>query len=200
MILSNTAIQEASDSGDIVIHPEPCRKPNINQAESPFATSAVDLRLSDALSIPRKGKPFNFDLRLGGLAPFLAEVCEPVRIDSSGGYALQPHTFVLGNTIEHVDLPIRSERPAYAARVEGKSSRARCGLLVHFTAPTIHAGFQGTVTLEIINLGAYPITLYPGMSICQLIFEEVKGVPVAAPSQFQGQNTPAGIRKSDPRL
>jgi dCTP deaminase len=79
-----------------------------------------------------------------------------------------------------------------AARIEGKSSYARCGLLVHFTAPTIHAGFKGTITLEIMNLGPYAISLRPQMPICQLIIEEVRGVPFRSDSQFQGQSQPAG--------
>jgi dCTP deaminase len=82
-----------------------------------------------------------------------------------------------------------------AARIEGKSSFARCGLLVHFTAPTVHAGFDGTLTLEMINLGNAGIALYEGMSISQLILETVVGDPQAHPSQFQGQATPAGIAK-----
>ena len=61
---------------------------------------------------------------------------------------------------------------------------------MHFTAPTVHSGFNGRLTLEIINLGGIGITLYPGMPICQLIIEEVKGVPDENPSQFQGQATP----------
>lgn len=132
MILSNTAIQEALDSGDIVIHPEPCRKPNINQAESPFATSAVDLRLSDALSIPRKGKPFNFDLRLGGLAPFLAEVCEPVRIDSSGGYALQPIRLSLATPSSMWTCPFGLNAPPMrrALRVKARAPAVACWFIL----------------------------------------------------------------------
>ena len=83
--------------------------------------------------------------------------------------------------------------PSLAARIEGKSSRARCGLLVHFTAPTVHPGFFGTLTLEMINLGPSPIALVPGMPIAQLIVEEVKGIPVENPSQFQGQSAPEGV-------
>jgi dCTP deaminase len=65
-------------------------------------------------------------------------------------------------------------------------------LLVHFTAPTIHAGFAGNITLELINLGAIPILLYPEAPICQLIIEEVQGVPFRNDSQFQGQSTAGG--------
>ncbi len=79
-----------------------------------------------------------------------------------------------------------------AARVEGRSSFARCGLLVHFTAPTIHAGFNGRITLELINLGSIPILLYPEAYICQLIIEQVVGTPLKNDSQFQGQTKPSG--------
>ena len=99
---------------------------------------------------------------------------------------------MLGKTLEHVTLPLVPGGVSLAARVEGKSSYARCGLLVHFTAPTIHAGFTGTITLELINLGLCNISLYPHTPICQLILEEVSGVPVWNDSQFQGQTAPGG--------
>jgi dCTP deaminase len=92
-----------------------------------------------------------------------------------------------------VALPIRENGDNLAARVEGKSSYARCGLLVHFTAPTIHAGFSGTITLELYNLGPVNISLYPGAPICQLIVEVVLGVPFRNDSQFQNQKKPAGV-------
>ncbi|MCZ2341479.1 MAG: hypothetical protein LC104_06735 [Bacteroidales bacterium] len=97
------------------------------------------------------------------------------------GYALKPHGFVLGYTVEKVGIPHDSR---IAARVEGKSSMARIGLGVHVTAPTIHAGFGAStgnkglpIQLEIFNLGPWTIRLQPGMRICQLIFEEVREVP-----------------------
>jgi len=105
-----------------------------------------------------------------------------------------PNKFVLGKTLEWIELPIpRSGKTCLAARIEGKSSRARFGLLIHFTAPTVHPGFKGHLTLEMINLGAWPIELTPGMAIAQLIIEEVKGLPNENPSQFQGQKTAAGL-------
>jgi len=63
---------------------------------------------------------------------------------------------------------------------------------VHFTAPTIHAGFSGTITLELINLGPLDIALFPQMPICQLIVEQVHGVPFRNDSQFQGQQSAGG--------
>ena len=93
-------------------------------------------------------------------------------IDLTSGYPLKPKQFVLGKTHERVSLPIRHEgneqtSTCLAARFEGKSSRARTGLLVHFTAPTIHPGFSGTITLEIINLAPTTIALYPSARVCQ---------------------------------
>lgn len=64
--------------------------------------------------------------------------------------------------------------------------------MVHFTAPTIHAGFKGTITLEIINLGPLSLVLTPELRICQLIVETVEGEPLPARSQFHGQETPSG--------
>jgi dCTP deaminase len=106
---------------------------------------------------------------------------------------LEPNCLVLGRTSEYVELPILPNFPTcLAARIEGKSSRARFGILIHFTAPTVHPGFKGTLTLEMINLGPASFMLKPGMPIAQLIVEEVKGCPIENPSQFQGQQNPAG--------
>jgi dCTP deaminase len=101
---------------------------------------------------------------------------------------------VLGQTVEKVDFPLSKCGKCFSARVEGKSSLARCGIIVHFTAPTIHAGFKGPITLEIINFGPIDFMLYPNMPFCQLIIEEVCGIPTQAPNQFSGQVTPAGTR------
>jgi len=107
-------------------------------------------------------------------------------------FVLKPNKLVLGRTLERVTFPIEPDQKCLAARVEGKSSYARCGLLVHFTAPTIHAGFNGTITLELINLGPCNISLYPRVPICQLIVESVEGVPIRNDSQFQGQQNAGG--------
>jgi dCTP deaminase len=194
MILSNVEIHKALDDGRLRLDPEPQpRKPTINQPNCPYDTTSVDLRLGDVISIP-KGGPFTYDLRRGGIAKFLSQHFDHLKLNAVGGYALQPNQFILGRTLERVELPIVSGMAPLAARVEGKSSFARCGLLVHFTAPTVHGGWVGPLTLEMKNLGANPITLYPGMPICQLIVETVLGDPVPNPSQFQGQVTPAGLQ------
>jgi dCTP deaminase len=186
MILSNVEIHKAIDEGRLVVTPDPQPR-NSGEVGCPYGTTALDLRLSKSLAIPKDG-PYVFDLRKGGIAPFLAKISEKIEIPDAG-YVLPPHTFVLGNTIEKVTLPLQG---GLAARIEGKSSFARCGLLIHFTAPTVHAGFNGTLTLEMINLGNVGIALFEGLAVCQLILEEVLGAPQRHDSQFQNQTTPPG--------
>jgi dCTP deaminase len=193
MILSNDGNQQALDAGDLAITPEPSpRRPSADQRSCPYDTCSVNLRLGTHISIPKKGRPITLDLRRGGVGAFLPELYETTPLDPNGGYALPPNMFILGQTLERVHLPIREGRPCYAARIEGRSSFARIGLLVHFTAPTIHAGFEGTIALEMINLAEYPISLFPGMEICQLIIEQVSTTPFANPSDFQSQSLPTG--------
>lgn len=153
--------------------------------------------------MPKTGDaPIQLDLRKPGIAALLAKHCEVRRLHEDQPYSLRPGRFLLASTLERVSFPIEGAgETTLAARIEGKSSLARCGLLVHFTAPTIHAGFSGHITLEMINLGPADILLTPGMFICQLIVEEVRGRPADAPAQFRGQKRPVGVvaKKMKPR-
>jgi dCTP deaminase len=148
------------------------------------------------LRVPKPDQPYAVDLSTGHIATFLGNNSDSVLISDDQPFRLEQSRFVLANTQERVDFPLRDGEICYAARVEGRSSLARCGILVHFTAPTIHAGFAGTITLEIINLGFAPFLLRPGLPICQLIVEEVRGQPALAPNQFKGQTTPEGLSPS----
>jgi dCTP deaminase len=193
MILSNVEIHRALDEGRLIISPEPMpRIPSAQAADCPYQTSAVDLRLAEEISYFKEGLPLDINLSRGGFAQLFGPMSESFRISGGQPFVLRPNHLVLGRTLERVELPIPAEGQCLAARVEGKSSYARCGLLVHFTAPTIHAGFAGTITLELINLGPCNISLYPGTPICQLILEMVHGTPFRNDSQFQGQATPGG--------
>jgi len=189
MILSNNAILAAIDRGALTIEPLAGRDPSA----SPFNTSAVDLRLGTEILIPNADQPVALDLRRAGISSFLHQHSSKRVISDDQPYTLRKGTFVLGNTMEKVNFPLLTEQQCYSARVEGKSSLARCGILVHFTAPTIHAGFRGTITLEMINFGGTDFLLYPGMFICQLIVEEVTGSLIGTPNQFSGQTRPAGV-------
>lgn len=192
MILSNVEILSGLKAGLFTVDDLAGDDPS----KPPFNTSAVDLRLANEILVPAKG-PVAFDLRVPGIASFLAKNSDCHTITDKQPYTLKPNEFVLAKTIERVDFPMIPGEFCHSARVEGKSSLARCGLIVHFTAPTIHAGFNGTITLEMMNFGPMNFLLFPGMYICQLIIEQVKGIPANAPNQFKGQDTAAGIRAKD---
>jgi dCTP deaminase len=191
MILSNTEILSAIRQDRIQISPLAGEDPS----QPPFNTSAIDLRLGNEIVVPKADTPVQLDLRKAGIAQFLNAHSVKMTVTEDQPYSLRKNALVLGQTLERVASPIHQEGVSYSARVEGKSSVARCGILVHFTAPTIHAGFEGHITLEIINLGPVEFLLTPNMFICQLIVEEVKGTPVDAPNQFKGQNTPSGLNR-----
>jgi dCTP deaminase len=110
-------------------------------------------------------------------------------------FILHPGEFVLGSTFEQVSLP-----DDLAARLEGKSSLGRLGLLTHSTAGFVDPGFTGHVTLELSNVATLPIKLWPGMKIGQLCFirlttaaEHPYGSGVYA-SRYQGQRGPTASR------
>lgn len=185
MVLTDREIQAAIQHKHILVDPEP--------SELAYSSTSLDLTLSKALSA-WKGRP------VAGVEPiivcpaddgykytdFFREYSEPREIGSNG-YVVEPRTFVLGWTAETVNVPVQSR---IAARVEGKSSLARLGIGIHVTAPTIHAGFNGTIQLEICNHGPLRVKLIPGMRICQLIFEQTLGTPEKGyTGQFYGQTT-----------
>ncbi len=194
VILSNTELCRALDDGRLVIAPQPSPRPGqVTGGKSPFNTSSVDLRLDVELVIPTS-LPVVVDItQPGSIKEFLARSSKREQIARHRPYPLQPNEFLLGQTIERVELPIPAAGDTcLAARIEGRSSLARLGLLIHFTAPTIHPGFVGPITLEIINLGPNSLQLTPEMFIAQLIVEEVRGLPMVNPSQFHGQSQPTG--------
>lgn len=193
MILSNVEILSALDSGRLIVEPSPAPRRPEPERDCPFNTTSLDLRLGPEISRPKEDRPFTIDLAAGSFADlFNPENYETRTISDDQPYNLAPNRFVIGQTLERVELPILDGEPSLAARVEGRSSFARCGLLVHFTAPTIHAGFRGPITLEIINLSPTAVLLRPGIYVCQLIFEEVVGIPFPNDSQFHNQTDPGG--------
>lgn len=118
-----------------------------------------------------------------------------IDVGSEGPFVLHPGEFVLGATLERVHLPDN-----VAARLEGKSSLGRLGLLTHSTAGFIDPGFNGHVTLELSNTATLPLALYPGMKIGQLCFFQLS-TPASAPygssslgSHYQGQRGPTASR------
>jgi dCTP deaminase len=126
------------------------------------------------------------------VADLIARNSEKRTLIEDQPYYLAKGQFILAQTLEKITLPIDKGPPYLAARIEGKSSRARCGLLVHFTAPTVHPGWSGPLTLEIINLSEISFILHVEMPIAQLIIEQVLGEIIPNPSQFHNQTTPEG--------
>lgn len=182
MILTDREIKLALEKGLIIIDPRP------NQLA--FSSTAVDLTLDPNITEFKK-EVAGIELIIDpGHREFqsestLAQISDRRVIDPEEGYLLKHGTLVLAWTAEYINLVSHNR---VAARVEGKSSLARIGLGVHITAPTIHAGFDGRIRLEMVNHGKIPIRLRPGMRICQLIFEQTLGTPEKGyQGQFSGQ-------------
>ena len=123
------------------------------------------------------------------------DLTEMTSIEGDEPFILHPGEFVLGQTLEWVELP-----DDLVARLEGKSSLGRLGLLIHSTAGFIDAGFDGHITLELANVASLPITLYPGMKIGQVSFMQMTS-PAENPygsgakgSKYQGQRGPTPSR------
>lgn len=123
------------------------------------------------------------------------ELTRLVEVEPDEAFILHPGEFVLGSTYEFVSLP-----DDIAARLEGKSSLGRLGLLTHSTAGFVDPGFQGHVTLELSNVATLPIKLWPGMKIGQLCFFQLSS-PSENPygsqkygSRYQGQRGPTASR------
>ena len=158
---------------------------------------------------PEMVQPSSIDVRLDKFFrlfdnhkyPFIDPAAEQpdltrsVEVEPGEAFILHPGEFVLGSTYEAVTLP-----DDVAARLEGKSSLGRLGLLTHSTAGFIDPGFSGHVTLELSNVATLPILLWPGMKIGQLCFFRLSS-PAEHPygserygSRYQGQRGPTASR------
>lgn len=168
MILTDREIKIALNKKQVGIDPLP--------EEEAFSSTAVDLTLDPVARIFKEEvQPgLNIDpgatgFKFHSIGDLLTE-----RISTEPSFSLTRGKLLLAWTRESVTLPVHSR---LAARVEGKSSLARFGVGVHITAPTIHAGFNGQLQLEILNHGPTEIVLRAGMRICQLILETTLGAP-----------------------
>lgn len=182
MILSDVSINEALSDGAIEIDP---LGPNAIQP------SSVDLRLDHRFRVFRNHTRGLIDVKQD-----LSDLTEMIEItDPDTPFILHPGEFVLGSTLERIRLPNE-----IVARLEGKSSLGRLGLLIHSTAGFVDAGWNGQLTLELSNVASLPITLYPGMKIGQISFMPMS-TPAATPygsanvgSKYQNQVGPVASR------
>ena len=181
MILSDRSIREALASGRIVIDPFD---------EGAVQPSSVDLRLGSSFRVFRNHTLGHIDVKQD-----LSALTTLVDADADHPFILHPGEFVLGATLERVALP-----GELVARLEGKSSLGRLGLLIHSTAGFVDPGFDGQLTLELSNVANLPITLYPGMRIGQISFQQMT-TPADTPygsgklgSKYHGQRGPVPSR------
>ena len=154
MILSDRSLREAIATGRIVIDPfdAACVQP-----------SSIDLHLAPRFLVFR-----NHTRGLIDVKEDLTDLTEQVEASDADPFILHPGEFVLGSTSERVVVP-----DDLVARLEGKSSLGRLGLLIHSTAGYVDAGWDGQLTLELSNVANLPITLYPGMKVGQISFVQM---------------------------
>ena len=181
MVLSDHTIKEALAAGRIVIDPlgEGCVQP-----------ASVDLHLDRRLLLFRNSRRPFIDVRED-----MSDLTEMEEIDDDQPFMLHPGEFVLASTLEDIELP-----GDLVARLEGKSSLGRIGLLIHSTAGYVDPGWKGHLTLELSNVANLPVTLYYGMKIGQLSFLELTTPadllygPPELGSKYQGQTEPTASR------
>ena len=181
MILSDRTIREQLEAGRIIIDPlgKDCIQP-----------SSVDLHIDRLFRVFRNHTMGHIDVKED-----LEDLTELVEIGEDDRFILHPGEFVLGSTLERVALP-----DDLVARLEGKSSLGRLGLLIHSTAGFVDAGWDGHLTLELSNVANLPITLYPGMKIGQISFLQMTTAAdqpygtSALGSKYKGQRGPTPSR------
>ncbi|MFA9443830.1 dCTP deaminase [Egicoccus sp. AB-alg6-2] len=181
MILSDRSIRDALASGRLVIDP---------LDDGAVQPSSVDVRLAPQFRVFANHRYAVIDVRAEQ-----SDLTDLVEVPHGEPFVLHPGEFVLGSTVERIGLP-----DDLVARIEGKSSLARLGLVIHSTAGFVDAGFDGDVTLELSNVATLPILLYPGMRIAQFAFFQLDR-PAEHPygsdtpgSKYQGQRGPTASR------
>jgi dCTP deaminase len=181
VVLSDRTIARLIDEGRIGIDPY---DPALLQP------SSVDVRVDRWFRVFHNARYPYIDVKEPQEA-----LTELVEVDEDEPFILHPGEFVLGSTLEVVSLP-----DDLVARLDGKSSLGRLGLLIHSTAGFIDPGFEGNVTLELSNVANLPITIYQGMKIGQISFMQMTE-PATAPygsgalgSKYRGQRGPTPSR------
>jgi dCTP deaminase len=181
VILSDKSIREELERGGIVIDPlgEGCIQP-----------SSVDLHVDRLFRVFRNDTTPYIDPKRAQ-----EDLTELVEVEGGKAFILHPGEFVLGSTAERVALG-----PDLVARLEGKSSLGRLGLLIHSTAGFVDAGWDGHLTLELSNVANLPIAIYPDMKIGQISFlrmtsaAEVPYGSESTASKYKGQQGPTPSR------
>jgi dCTP deaminase len=187
MILSDSDLRVRLHTGAIKIDPPPDLDLQVQPA-------SIDLRLGYDF------RTFNYTRQAlvdpADPATF-ADLTHDAILEDGERFLIQPGEFVLGRTLEHVEVP-----NDLVARLEGRSSVGRLGIVIHSTAGYVDPGFKGTITLEISNLGRLAVALYPRMRICQLAFEALSSPATESyglkrTAKYQGQDATTVSRLFD---
>ena len=181
MVLSDRSIREELAAGRLHIEP---------LAPDAIQPSSVDLRLDRFFRVFKKSDRPHIDVRQPS-----DDCTELIEVEGDQPFLIRPGQFVLANTLETITVP-----NDLVARLDGRSSLGRLGLLVHATAGYVDPGFSGKLTLELANAAPLPIAVYCGMKICQISFLRLS-TPVDRPygspglgSKYQGQQEPTPSR------
>jgi dCTP deaminase len=181
LVLSDRTIRTEIDAGRIVIDPYDAGL---------VQPSSIDVRVDRKFRVFHNSRHPYIDVRQP-----MEDLTELVEVAGDAPFVLHPGEFVLGQTLECVTLP-----DDLVARLEGKSSLGRLGLLIHSTAGFIDPSWHGNLTLELSNVANLPITIYHGMPIGQISFMRMDQ-PVERPygskeagSKYQGQDEPTPSR------
>jgi dCTP deaminase len=184
MILADKDILARLECGDIIIDPAP-------DLESQLQPASLDMRLGYDF------QTFNYT-RQALIDPAnpetFADLTTLTQLTDGERFLVHPGEFVLATTLERVEIPKN-----LLARLEGRSSIGRLGIVIHSTAGYVDPGFKGKITLEISNLGRIAVALYPRMRICQIAFEEMSS-PVTSGygerhgAKYQGQDAATASR------
>lgn len=181
VVLSDRSIIEALENKRLIIEPI---------GDNAVQPASIDIRLDRYFRVFRNHKDAYIDIRESAEA-----LTEEHEVGDDEPFVLHPGEFVLGSTLEYVELG-----DDLVARVEGKSSLGRLGLLVHATAGYVDPGWQGQLTLELSNVATLPIRLYFGMKIGQLSFQNLTTAAdkpyghTDLQSRYQGQSRPTASR------
>lgn len=184
MVLSDRDILEYMKAGKIRITPPP-------DLETQLGSCSIDFRLGNTFRVFEHSKYPYIDLR-GEID--VNDLMRRVDVPDNDAFTMQPGEFVLAATREKLELADN-----VMARLEGRSSLGRLGIIVHSTAGLFDPGWTGIATLELGNLGRMPVQLYPGMRICAFTFEQLSS-PARVPyrqkpaNKYAGQNGPETSR------
>lgn len=179
-VLSDKDIKKHIQEGNIVIK---------GMDEKQIGPSSVDLRLGEKFRVFKHTDVTHIDPREKTDQDHM-ELIEKI----GKPFIIHPGEFVLGTTKEYVKVPYN-----LVARLDGRSSLGRLGIIIHSTAGSVHPGFEGNLTLEIANISKIPVALWPGSRICQITFDKLSSecetpYNLRQSSKYSGQTEPVASK------